>query len=167
MGRKSTDYSNPDAGGWMNACDDLFLARFRGRPCELCGSPAYMGTRSCGHHLVEKGMHRAYRYDERLILVLCPEHHSRFARDMSPHSDDTTAQARFIEWLRLNRPEKHALLLSITSQPFDHSWKYRDMYTTLGGEIVSKTGLQKDMRPKGHSAKVRFYENQPKENIND
>lgn len=154
MKRKSTDYSTPDSGGWMNACDDIFLARFRGKPCEICGRTVVMGNRSCGHHLAEKGMHREHRYNPDLIVVLCTEHHSRFSRNLSPHADDTAAQARFSKWLEDNKPEQWGKLLDVDSKPFDHSWKYRDMYVTLGGEIESKTGLNKDYRPKNHSKNV-------------
>ena len=158
MKKKSTDYSTADAGGWRNACDDLFLAQFRGRPCEICGKKFHMGQRSCGHHLAEKGMHRKYRYDESMIIVLCTGHHSKFARDMSPHAEDTAANSRFYKWLEDNRPEQHAKLQAVDGKPFDKSWTYREMYEMLGGEIGSKSGLMKDMRPKNHAKKVREAE---------
>ena len=161
MKRKSTDYTTADAGGWRNACDDLFLAQFRGRPCEICSkTEGWDGKkiRSCGHHLVEKGMHRKYRYDTTLIVVLCPEHHSRFSRSLSPHADDTVAVWRFYRWLEDYRPEKAKLFENIDQSPFDKSWTYREMYELLGGEIASKTGLLKDLRPVNHRTKVKEVE---------
>jgi len=157
MKKKSTDYSTADSGGWRNKCDDLFLARFRGRPCEICGKTVAMGQRSCGHHLAEKGMHRAYRYDVSMIVVLCTEHHSRFSRDMSPHADDTAAVARFYKWLEDSAPEKFKALQAVDGKPFDKSWTYREMYETLGGEI-DKTGPMKNWKPKNHARKVREFE---------
>lgn len=162
MKRKSTDYSTAEAGGWRNAADDAFLARFRGRPCEICGkTEGWDGRkiRSCGHHLAEKGMHRKYRYDESMIVVLCPAHHSRFSREMSPHADDTAAVARFYHWLEHNVPEKFLRLRDIDGKPFDKSWTYKEKYVELGGEIESKTGLIKDFRPKNHARNVRAIEN--------
>jgi hypothetical protein len=44
------------------------------------------------------------------------------------------------------------------SKPFDKSWFYRDMYVELGGEVHSKTGKLKDLRPKGHAKKVKEIE---------
>lgn len=162
MKKKSTDYATADAGGWRNRSDDLFLAQFRGRPCEVCGKKdGWDGRkiRSCGHHLAEKGMHRKYRYDASMIVILCPEHHSRFSRDMSPHADDTAAVARFYKWLEDHCPERFAKLQNIDHKPFDKSWTYKEMYETLGGEIESKTGLIKDCRPKNHATKVKQKEN--------
>ena len=59
MKRRSTNYSQADAGGWMHKCDDLFLARYRGKPCEICGNTKGRDgdhvVSSCGHHLIFKG----------------------------------------------------------------------------------------------------------------
>jgi len=161
MKRKSTNYSTPDGGGWRNKADDLFLAQFRGRPCEICGKrEGWDGKkiRSCGHHLAEKGMHRKYRYEPENIVILCPEHHSHLSRTMSPHADDTAAVARFYSWLRDNCLGKWERLQDIDHKPFDKSWTYRDAYVELGGEIHSKTGLIKDLRPLNHAGKVREAE---------
>lgn len=160
MKRKSTNYSTPDAGGWMNACDDIFLARFRGRQCEICGATSgfYNGrtTRSMGHHILSKELHRKYRYHMDNIICLCPKHH--LGAEMSPHSHDTAAQAAFFKWLENNRPEKYALMEERRFDKFAKEWCYREMYEELGGEIHSKTGNLKDMRPKNHATKVREIE---------
>ena len=97
MRKRSSNYSTPDAGGWMHKCDDLFLSQFRGKPCEVCGQTHgwYNGREICsmGHHLLSKELHRLYRYHKDNIVVLCPKHH--LGSDMSPHSHDTAAQDAF------------------------------------------------------------------------
>ena len=160
MKKKSTNYSTPDGGGWMHVCDDLFLAQFLGRPCEICGktSTFWCGktVRSHGHHLLPKKNHRLYRYDKENILVLCSEHH--LGGDIAPHSHDTAAQTAFSLWLQDIHPEKLTLMMGRKKHKFNKEWCYRDMYAVIGGAIHSKTGKLKDMRPKGHAAKVREAE---------
>jgi len=160
--RKSTNYSTPDAGGWMNVCDDLFLAQFRGRPCEICGETRgyYNGKtiRSMGHHVLSKELHRAHRYEWENIIVLCPKHH--LGAELSPHSHDGVAQAAFYEWLRVNRTCQYIFMETNRHDKFNKEWCYREMYEQLGGEIHSKTGLLKDLRPLNHATKVREAENQ-------
>jgi len=161
MKKKSTNYSTPDGGGWMHVCDDLFLARFRGRPCEVCGETHgfYQNRtiRSMGHHVLSKELHRKYRYEPENIVTLCPKHH--LGAEMSPHSHDTAAQAAFYDWMRDNLPEKYQLFQERRHDKFNKEWCYREMYEELGGEIHSKTGKLKDMRPKNHAGNVRRIEN--------
>jgi len=158
--RKSTDYGTPDSGGWMHVCDGLFLARFRGLPCEVCGKTQSFNQsktiRSMGHHLLSKELHRLYRYDDHNIVTLCPKHH--LGSEMSPHSHDGVAQARFYDWLKLNHEDKYNLMIHRQSDKFNKEWCYREMYEILGGEIHSKTGKMKDLRPVKHAAKVREVE---------
>jgi len=162
MKRKSTNYSTPDAGGWCHAADDLFLAQFRGRPCAVCGAERsfYQGktVRSMGHHLLSKELHRKYRYDVDNIIVLCPKHH--LGAEMSPHSHDGAAQAAFYEWLLLHWADKYHLMMERRNEKFNKEWCYREKYEELGGEIASKTGNLKDLRPVKHAAKVREAEAQ-------
>ena len=151
MKRKSTKYDTPDSGGWMHVCDDLFLAQYRGRPCEVCGATKgfYNGKtiRSMGHHLLSKELHRKYRYDERNIVVLCPKHH--LGAEMSPHSHDTAAQAVFYDWLRENCPKKYELFISRRGDKFNKEWCYREMYVELGGEINKYTKTKRVHYPSG------------------
>ena len=160
MRRKSFKYNTPDAGGWMHKADDLFLARFRGRPCAVCGAThGYYDNktiRSMGHHLLNKGKHRLYRYDPRNIIVLCPKHH--LGGEMSPHYEDGVANKRFYEWLKANHPDKDKFMDDHADEKFSHEWKYRIMYEKLGGEI-HKDGPMKDWKPKGHDKKVAEAEN--------
>jgi uncharacterized CHY-type Zn-finger protein len=161
--RVSTDYRSFDSGGWMNKCDDLFLARYRGKPCEICGKTSgYENSQkvsSCGHHLIFKGVCRQFRYEPMNIVVLCPMHHSHYNPTCSPHSImNTQAQKAFADWVRLNKPDQYKWWVDHQKQankPFDKSWTYREMYERLGGEIQTKTGLIKDMKPKNHAASLR------------
>lgn len=153
------DYSKPNTKAWREVCDDLFLSKFRGFPCEICGekSKVYAGrkTRSCFHHLLEKDLHRAHRYNPDLGVILCPDHHGRHSRSLSPHSDDTYAQLRFYNWLFHTLPEKHSLAIACGTDVWDKSWTYKEMYIELGGEIHSKTGFVKDDKPLNHAAKIK------------
>lgn len=140
----------------MHVADDLFLAQFRGRPCEVCGKTQsyYQGrtVRSHGHHILSKELHRLYRYDISNIVVLCPKHH--LGAEMSPHSHDGVAQALFYKWLEETHPHRYGLMIERKNDKFAKEWTYREMYELLGGEIHSKTGLIKDMKPKNHKKKV-------------
>lgn len=57
MKRKSTNYKTPNGGGWLNATESLFLSRYRGQPCEICGRRSGFAdgkrTRSAGHFLMK------------------------------------------------------------------------------------------------------------------
>jgi len=113
MRKKSTKYDTPDAGGWTHVADDLFLAGYRGRPCEICGAThGFDGRktiRSCGHHLHHKKNCRKFRYEPKNIVILCPAHHSKFSYDMSPHSQvNELAVERFTDWMEENKPEQYA-----------------------------------------------------------
>ena len=144
----------------MHKCDDLFLAQFRGRPCAVCGATkGFDGSqtiRSCGHHLLEKGLHRAFRYTPENIIILCPKHH--MGGEMSPHSHDGVAIKAFYEWLKENYPEKAQFMDDNRHQKFGREWTYKTMYEQLGGEIHSKTGLKKDDRPKNHARLIKHIE---------
>jgi hypothetical protein len=163
MKRKSTNYSNADGGGWMHKCDDLFLARYRGKPCEICGKTHGrddgVQVSSCGHHLIFKGNCRQFRYEPMNIIVLCPYHHSHYNSEMSPHSiTSTLAQKRFADWVKMHKPKQYKWWqehMHYEHKLFDRSWTYRDMYEQLGGEIESKTGRMQDMKPKNHAKKIR------------
>lgn len=167
MKNRSSKYSSADSGGWMHKCDDLFLSKYRGKPCEICGKTSGWDegktTSSCGHHLIFKGKCRQYRYDRRNIIVLCPIHHSHWNQDISPHSmTSTIAQQRFADWVQENKPEQYKWWQDHqheANKPFDKSWTYREMYELLGGEIHSKTGKIKDMKPKNHAAALRKIKN--------
>jgi hypothetical protein len=160
MKKKSTNYSTPDGGGWMHVADDLFLAQFRGRPCAICGATHgyYNGKtiRAMGHHLLSKELHRAYRYTVDNIIVLCPKHH--MGAEMSPHSHDGASQAAFYAWMEIHWPDKYADMMERRFDKFNKEWCYREKYVELGGEIHSKTGNLKDLRPVQHAAKIRKAE---------
>ena len=147
----------------MHKCDDLFLARYRGLPCEICGKTSGYDDgntqSSCGHHLIFKGRCRKYRYEPMNIVVLCPTHHSHYNPHLSPHSImNTQAQKAFADWVKDNKPEQYEWWIrnqGEANQPFDKSWTYREMYERLGGEIITRTGKYSDMRPKNHAEAIR------------
>jgi hypothetical protein len=163
MKRKSTNYKSADAGGWMNKCDDLFLARYRGKPCAICGATKGRDSDrivpSCGHHLIFKGNCRKYRYEPKNIIVLCPYHHSHYNPDISPHSMvNTMAQLRFAEFVKKHHPKQYSWWKAHEHEQnkgFDKSWTYREMYELIGGEIETKTGKYSDYKPKNHAEKIR------------
>jgi hypothetical protein len=163
MRRRSTSFAQADSGGWMHKCDDLFLARYRGRPCEICGRTKGRDDghviSSCGHHLIFKGTCRKFRYEPMNIVILCPFHHSQFNSDLSPHSIvSTMAQQNFAEWVKKHKPEQYEWWQENKQYErvlFDRSWTYRDKYIELGGEIESKTGKMSDMKPKNHAKSLK------------
>ncbi len=166
MRKKSVDYKSADSGGWKNKCDDLFLSRYRGRPCIVCGKTSNVQdggkVKSCGHHLIFKGTCRKFRYEPKNIVVLCPYHHSHYNSQISPHSiTSTIAQQRFAQLVKIKFPKQYKWWQDnqkYANKPFDKSWTYREMYELLGGEIVTKTGKIVDMKPKNHITKVRKNE---------
>jgi len=155
------NYSTPDTTAWQVKCDDLFLAQFRGKPCSICGATTRLYkdrmTRSCGHHLMEKDLHRIHRYSVEGIVVLCPKHHGQYERTISPHSDDTVAVAAFYEFVRTKLPDQWKWFKSHCRDMWDRSWTYKEMYERLGGEI-SDDKFSKDQKPKNHAEKIRIAE---------
>ena len=154
------NYSTPDTGAWMSKADDLFLARYRGLPCEICKKTKVMynnrPTRSMGHHLNEKHMVRLHRYEPLNVVVLCAEHHGQHSRSISPHSESTIAVAAFYEWLRTRKPEQWAWFIKHGRDEWDGSWKYKEAYVRLGGQITGE--LKKDQKPFNHAEAVRNAE---------
>jgi hypothetical protein len=159
--KSKMDYSTPNTLAWQKVCDDLFLARYRGLPCEICGDTfGFEGKqrkRSMGHHLKEKDTCRQHRYNPANIVTLCPKHHGRKGAKISPHSTSTAAQARFYEWLRTSNPDKHAFLLDEDNEAIDGSLTYNQMYVILGGEVTDAK-FKKDQRPLNHVRSVRIAE---------
>ena len=162
MKRKSTNYTGADSGGWLNKCDDLFLARYRGKPCIICGAKHGndngQKVSSCGHHLIFKGNCRKFRYEPMNIVVLCPYHHSHWNPEISPHSTvNTMAQLRFAEFVKKHHPKQYLWWKAnehYAHKPFDKEWTYREMYERLGGTIETKTGKYKDYKPINHAKAV-------------
>ena len=177
MAAKKLNYKDANGSGWREKADDIFLAQFRGRPCMICKdidnkivtetkfydkklNKTY-NIRTMGHHLFEKDHHKIHRYDEHFIITLCVNHHTKFAqgeRAISPHAHDTVPQARFYWWLKNYRSNMFDFLVS-THLKEPVTWTYRDEYVRLGGEIKSKTGFKKDLKPVNHKANVRRVEN--------
>lgn len=167
MKRKSTNYASAKAGGWVRQSDDLFLAQFRGKPCEICGRERGFDNgkniRSMGHHLIFKGRCREHRYNPLNIIVLCPFHHSHYNSECSPHSiTNTHAQTAFEHWVRDNKPDQYRWWMDHqkdADKPYSGTITPREQYELLGGEIrkTDKEGNNlpmKDWKPMNHKKNV-------------
>ena len=102
------------------------------------------------HHLLEKDNCRMQRYNPENIIVLCADHHGKYARDYSPHSDYTGAVAMFYYWIWNNRKDLVKFIVAHKDDKWDKSWTYKEMYARLGGKITGE--LIKDHKPIGHGA---------------
>ena len=94
---------SPNSPYWRKKADEIFMAPFRGQPCEVCGTD--QGT--CFHHIVAKGRSKALRYDVRNGIVVCYAHHT-MGNTMAPHATNQLAVERFIEWFKDTHPDRHA-----------------------------------------------------------
>jgi hypothetical protein len=97
---------SPNSKYYRTKADNIFMAQFRGQPCEISGET--VGT--CGHHIVSKSRSKALRYDKRNIIVVAPKHHT-MGNDMAPHSTNQLAVERFLNWFKENHPERHAWIV--------------------------------------------------------
>lgn len=95
-------YKPPNHKSYRKIADDLFMSRYRGLPCEVCGKTE--GT--CFHHVVSKARSKALRYDHRNGVVLCRAHH-KMSNEMAPHSTNQMAVERFVEWFKTTFPDRH------------------------------------------------------------
>ncbi len=114
----------PNSSYWQNKCKELFMTQAHGQPCQVCGSEE--GT--CYHHIVSQSRSKLLKFDPMNVVVLCPSHHT-MGNDLAPHSTNTLAVGRFVDWLRENEPEKVAYC-----EKMEHvktRLTYRDMYEEL------------------------------------
>jgi len=159
------NYSTPNTSSWSERADDLFLAQFRGLPCEICGKTHStvngVKIRSCGHHKISKELCRAHRYNRRNIIVLCPLHHTRFTGHMSPHSKNSVEIGLFYEWLIINRPNEWKWVKCHYEDSAGDCLTYKDAYIRLGGEITNEK-FKKDQKPLNHSEKITITESKNK-----
>jgi len=103
-----------------------FMRQFHGQPCAICGSRE--GT--AGHHLLPKGSHADYAFEEMNILPLCPTHHM-FSNEIAAHSTSSMVIESFIEWLKENRPEKYAWMKDHRFKRSGKRKNFRDIYKSL------------------------------------
>ena len=164
MRKKGNNYSTPNSSGWLNSSLELFMSRYKGQPCEICGRRSGYSNgksvRSCAHHLIFQSQSRQHKFSHENILVLCPYHHSQFNPEISPHSIvSTDAQGLFREWVRDNKPEQFAWWQEHKGDEYDKSVTARDIYEQLGGEIrkIDSNGNKlpmKDWHPVNHRKNV-------------
>jgi hypothetical protein len=104
---------------------EQFMSRFRGLPCEICGRTD--GT--CGHHVISKQRCRAHIVTPENIVVLCQLHH-RFSNDIAPHSFNSLAVGRFLEWLRTEKPWQYEWVKMHEHDSAKINW--RELYENKG-----------------------------------
>ncbi len=109
---------------YRKKADDLFMAQFRGQPCEISGETE--GT--CGHHIVSKSRSKALRYDVRNIIIVAPRHHT-MGNDMAPHSTNQLAVERFIEWFKKTHPDRHQWI--VENERIERRYTFRDAVENL------------------------------------
>lgn len=86
---------------WVNKCKGVFMSQAHGKPCQVCGKTE--GT--VFHHIVSQSRSKLLRFDLMNVVILCPEHHT-YGNTLAPHSTNSLAVGRYIDWLRLVEPEK-------------------------------------------------------------
>ena len=110
----------PTSGAYTRLCDALFMPQFRGKPCERCYYPEFIGekekkknaklgkepekkiintSRTCGHHVKHKSQSLFLRWDKRNICVLCPADH------FEAHNPSPKKVSEFMDWFKAYRPE--------------------------------------------------------------
>ncbi len=92
---------NKNSAYWVNKCKDIFMVQGRGQACEVCGRT----DGSVFHHIVSQSRSKLLRFDLMNVVVLCPEHHT-MGNSLAPHSTNSLAVGRYIDWLRETNPDK-------------------------------------------------------------
>ena len=92
----------PNDPSFRKAADNLFMSKYRGLPCEICGTTK--GT--AFHHIVPRKLAKALRYDDNNGIVLCQDHHTQ-SNHIAAHSTNPTAVKRFNDWFQKNHPERY------------------------------------------------------------
>jgi hypothetical protein len=114
----------PNDKYYRNKADAIFMAQFRGEPCEVCG--AVKGT--VGHHNVNRARSKALRYDKRNITVLCQAHHV-MGNDICAHSSNPFAVDRYFAWFRNFKTEQYRWLK--LNERIQRKYSYKDAWENL------------------------------------
>ena len=110
---------SPNSKYYKTKADSLFMAQFRVKRCEVCGTT----KGCCGHHVVAKSRSKALRYDKRNIIIVCQAHHT-MGNSMAPHSMNQLAQERFTTWFRETFPKRHAWV--VENERVQRRYTYKD-----------------------------------------
>lgn len=97
---------------------EQFMSRFRGQPCEICG--VTHGT--CAHHVVSKQRNPGLILEPKNCVVLCCLHH-RFSNDIAPHSFNSLAVGRFLEWLKTEKAWQYEWVKLHEHDTIKMNWK--------------------------------------------
>ena len=105
---------------------ERFMAQFRGRPCEVCGST----YNTCGHHYVGKGYCPRHIVTPENIIVLCPNHHGPYGKKPNPHSGNPELVTKFEEWVAAHRADIKEWAAEHKNDTVDNMGKipWRDLY---------------------------------------
>ena len=87
---------------YRKAADELFMAKYRGQQCEVCG----VVYKTVFHHVIPKSRSTALRYDPRNGIILCQAHHT-MGNDKSAHSSNSMAVDRFMTWFKTTFPARY------------------------------------------------------------
>ncbi|MHA1816688.1 MAG: HNH endonuclease signature motif containing protein [Candidatus Heimdallarchaeaceae archaeon] len=114
----------PNSKYWQNKCKEIFMTQAHGKPCQVCGTT----ESTCYHHIVSQSRSKLLKFDLMNVVVLCPSHHT-MGNDLAPHSTNTLAIGRFVDWLRENEPEKVSYCEEMEHVKTRKT--YRDIYEEL------------------------------------
>jgi len=109
---------------YRKKADEIFMSRYRGLPCEICGST----YQTVFHHICPKSRSKALRYDPQNGVILCPRHHT-LGNDMAPHSTNSLAVNRFFEWFKKTHPARHKWI--VKNERIQRKYSYRQAVENL------------------------------------
>ena len=84
----------------------MFSKLFLGQPCVVCKSLGIVNTKTCGHHIIEKGRNAYYKFTPMNGLPLCVEHH-RFGHNIAAHSPNSLEVYKFVDWMKKHLPRHY------------------------------------------------------------
>ena len=109
---------------YRNKADELFMAPYRGQPCEVCGNT----YKTVAHHNVNKARSKALRYDKRNITVLCQAHHT-MGNDIAPHSSNPMAVDRYFDWFKTSRSQKY--YYCVDNEKIQRKYSYKQAWENM------------------------------------
>ena len=125
----------PNNEYWREKADEVFMKQFRGMECEICKAMGYYNTdNTVFHHIIAKKHSKAFRYDKRNGIILCPSHHG-FSDVMCAHSASQSVVAKFHTFCLENFPHRMKWLEDNRRINFRYTYKEAFEYMTNGSNI--------------------------------
>ena len=119
---------SPYSRYYRDKADKLFMQRYRGKPCAVCGT--CMGT--VGHHLLSKGAYPSLRCEPMNVIPLCDQHHG-WSNIMAAHSTNADAVKAFDVWLSIaHAPRVYWMRDAMQAKGGRVNW--REVWEGLRGE---------------------------------